>query len=118
MLSLHDHRRADGLRTPINHPALLFLRTRPDQQVQLLQIPHLRHRHQMIPPELPSFAFHPTFFVSFTWRAELRLESPVRTESDESGSFLPLMSPQDFLHRALQVVVAQHSEHAAKMREG
>src|SRR5712692_845886 len=117
MFPLHGHRRADWLRMPLNHPALVFLRTRRQQQVQLFQIPDLRHRHQMIPPELPSFAFHTAFLMPLTRRAELRLESPVRTESDEPRRLLPLMAPQDFLYGTLEVVVTQHSEHATKIGE-
>src|ERR1700738_618763 len=117
MLSLDEHRRADRLRTPLNHPALVFLRTRGQQQVQFLQIPNLRHWHQMIPPKLPAFAFHAAFLMSLARRAELRLEPPVRTESNEPCSLLPLMSPQDFLSRTLQVVVTQYAEHPAKISE-
>src|SRR5215210_6385893 len=99
MITLDDHSGADRLRPPFNYPAFFFLQARRQQQVQLFQIPHLWHRHQMIPPELSPFAFYAAFLVPFTRRAELRLVSPVRAESDEPRRLLPLISPQDFLHR-------------------
>src|ERR1035441_4581430 len=96
MLSLDEHRRADGLCTPINHPALLFLRTRCQQQVQLCQIQDLRHRYQIVTPELTSFAFHAAFLMPLARRAELRFEPPVRTERDKSRRLFPLMTPAEF----------------------
>src|ERR1039457_996977 len=113
MLSLDEHRRADGLCTPINHPALLFLRTRCQQQVQLCQIQDLRHRYQIVTPELTSFAFHAAFLMPLARRAELRFEPPVRTERDKSRRLFPLMTPQTFPYPTLQVVVTQLPEHAA-----
>src|ERR1035441_7470021 len=115
MLSLDEHRRADGLCTPINHPALLFLRTRCQQQVQLCQIQDLRHRYQIVTPELTSFAFHAAFLMPLARRAELRFEPPVRTERDKSRRLFPLMTPQIYLYPSRQVVVTQHPEHAAKI---
>src|SRR6266705_4433747 len=117
MFPLDDHPRADRLRSTLNDAALVFLRTRRQQQVQLLQIPHLLHRYQMVPPELAPFAFYATLFMPFAWRAKLRLESPVRAESNEPRRLLPLMTPQDFLYGALQVVVTQHAEHTAEIGE-
>ena len=41
----------------------------------------------------------------------------MRAESDEPRSFFPLMATQNLLHGALQVVVTQNAEHAAKIGE-
>src|SRR5881628_1755230 len=117
MFTLHDHPRADRLRTTLNDAALVFLRTGHQQQIQLFQIPDFRQRHQMVPPELAPFSFYATLFMPFAWRAKLRLESPVRAESNEPRRLLPLMTPQNLLHRALQVVVTQHAEHTAEIGE-
>src|SRR5450631_2989558 len=115
MLTLGEHGRADRLRSTLNHATLLVLQTRRQQQVQLFQVPHLRDGHEMIPPELPSFPFHAAFLMPFPRRAKLRLEPPVRTESDESRCLFPLMPTQYFLYRDLQVVVTQHAENPAKI---
>src|SRR5437660_1701671 len=117
MLSLGQHGCADRLRPACNDAVFLFFGSRCQQQVQLVQIAHLRHRYQMVPPKLPAFAFYTAFFVTFSWSAELRLKSPVRAERDEPRRLLALVSPQDFLYRALQVVVTQHPKYAAKMRK-
>src|SRR6266540_4718003 len=115
MLPLGEHRRSERLRPTVDHAALIFLRTCRQQQVQLFQIPNLRHRYKMVPPELPAFALYTAFLVPFTRCAKLRRKSPVRPECDEPRRLLPLMPTQDFLDCALQVVVAQHPEHSAKI---
>src|SRR5882724_11114648 len=117
MFPLDDHGRADRLRTTLDDAALVFVRTRRYQQVQLLQVPDLRHWYEMVPPELAPFAFHTALLVPFTRRAELGFESPVRAESNEPRRLLPLMTTQNFLHGALQVVVTQHAEHTAEIGE-
>src|SRR5664279_2075687 len=117
MFPFGNHPRANGLRAARDHPVLLLLRSRCQQQVQLLQVLHAWHGHQIVPPELAPFALHASFLVSLAWRTELRCESPVRAKTDEPRSFFPLMAAQDFLHGTLQVVVTQNTEDTAKIGE-
>src|SRR5260370_8907365 len=97
MFPLVDHPRVERLRSTLNDAALVFLRTRRQQQVQLLQIPHLRHRYQMVPPELAPFAFYSALFLPFAWRAKLRLESPLRAATNEPRRSLPLLATNAIL---------------------
>src|SRR5260370_26057587 len=97
MFPFRNHPRADRLRAALNHPVLLLPRSRRQQQIQLLQVLHARNRHQIVPPELASFALDATFLVPLARRAELRLVSPVGAESDKPGRLFALMSSQDFL---------------------
>src|SRR5712692_2452133 len=69
----------------------------------------------MVAPEVAHFAFHAALLIASCRVAELRLETPVRTETDQPLRLFPLMAAQNLLHRALQVVVAQQLEHATKV---
>ena len=71
----------------------------------------------MVPPEVSYFSFHSAFLVAFGPIAELRVVAPVRAEGEESLRFFALPAAQHLLHRTLQVVVAQHLKHSAKIRE-
>src|ERR1039457_806672 len=117
MFPFGDHPRANGLRAARDHPVLLLARPRRQQQVQLLQVLHAWHGHQIVPPELAPFALHASFLVSLAWRTELRCESPVRAETDEPRGLFPLMASQDFLHGTFEVVVTQNTEYTAKIGE-
>src|SRR6266513_2207972 len=78
----------------------------PQQLIEVLIITRLRDRCQVIPPEVASFSFHATFLVAPRRIAKLSLVAPVRSEGNESRRFLPLRSPQDSLHRRLEIVIA------------
>ena len=83
--------------------------------IQRGQVFHFKHRHLVVAPEVADLAFHAAFLVAARRVAELRLESPVRTKGDQPVGLFPLMSTQNLLHRALQVVVAQQPEHSAEI---
>ena len=103
---------------PLNPPLLVLLAARPQVRVQLAQVFHFRHRHQVVPPEVAHLAFHAALLVPTRRVAKLRLESPVRAKGDQPVGLLPLIPAQNLLHRALQVVVAQQPEHAAEIVKG
>src|SRR5208283_1103936 len=105
-------------RLAVNPPLFLLLAARAQILVQSGQIFYFRHRHQVVPPEIAHFAFHAALLVAARRVAKLRLESPMRTESDQPVGLLALVSAQDLFHRALQVVVAQPPEHSAEIVEG
>jgi hypothetical protein len=72
----------------------------------------------MVPPEIAHFAFHAALLVATRRVAKLRLESPMRTKSDQPVGLLALVPAQNLFHRALQVVVAQPPEHPAEIVKG
>ena len=118
MFALDAHRFAHRVRLPVDPPLLLLLAARAQILIQRGQIFYFRHRHQMVPPEIAHFAFHAALLVAARRVAKLRLESPVRTKSDQPVGLLALVPAQNLLHRALQVVVAQPPEHSAEIVKG
>ena len=77
----------------------------------------LRHRHPVIAPEVPAFAFHAAFLVACAGVQNSLLKPPVRTEGDEASRLFPALTAQDLLHRALQVVVAKPLKDSAEVAE-
>src|SRR5689334_22080779 len=57
--------------------------------------------------EIAGFSFHAALLMSFGRCAELAVEAPMRPKCDELGCLFPALTAQDFLHRSLQVVVAE-----------
>src|ERR1019366_7198729 len=82
---------------------------------QLRQVRDVRNQHQMVAPEVAHFAFHAALLIAPRRIAELRLKTPVRTETDQPLRLFPLMAAQNLLHRTLQVVVAQPLEDATEV---
>jgi len=78
----------------------------------------MRHRHQMVAPEITAFPFNAAFLVTLARRAELGGEPPMRAERQEPHCLLPSIAAQDLAHRARQIVVAQQMEDAAEVGEG
>src|SRR6266436_6319644 len=78
-------------------------------------ITSFRDRCQVIPPEEAAFSFHATLLIAPRRIAELGLIAPVRSEGDESRRLLPLRSPQDSLHRRLEIVISQLMEDASEI---
>ena len=107
MLAFDPHRLADRHRLACDPPLFVLLAATAQLFVQLFQVLHLRNRHQMVAAEVTHFAFHSALLVASRRVAELRLKAPVRAESDQALRLFPLMTAQNLLHRALQVVVAQ-----------
>src|SRR5450759_3804652 len=107
VFSLQIHSCANRL-GPLADPTLLVVPgSFQQEQVQGLPTGNLRDGHQVVPAKVSAFSFHATFFVAFSRCAELRLETPMRSEGDESRRLLPLVAPQNPLHRTLQVVVTK-----------
>ena len=50
-------------------------------RIQIRQILRLRHRYQVIAPEVSRFAFHTAFLVALAGCAELGLKLPNATET-------------------------------------
>src|SRR4029077_5767541 len=115
MFPFQVHPHADRLRPPVDHPLLVALGSLKQQDVQFLPAVDLRYGHQVIPAKVTAFSLHATFFVPFSWCAELRLEAPMRSEGDESGGLLSLVSSQNLLHGTREVVITAESEYAAKI---
>src|ERR1035441_4577251 len=87
------------------------------EQVQGLPAGNLRDGHHVVPAKVSAFSFHPALLVAFSRGAELRLETPMRSEGDESRRLLPLVAPQNLLHRTLQVVVSQDSKYSTEIEK-
>ena len=63
------------------------------------------------------FSFHPTLLVAFRRGAELRLETPMRSESHESHGLPSLVPSQNLLHRTLKVVIPQDSKYSTEIEK-
>ena len=117
LLPFDRHCRADHVGAAHQRALFVFLTAGVQQFIQLRQIPRLRHRHQMIAPEVAALVLHPALLVAARRVAELALETPMRPERKEALRLFPLVATQDLLHRATQVVVAKALENAAKISE-
>src|ERR1035438_625290 len=115
MLALDFHRLAYLHRLACDTPLLVLLAALQQQCVQLRQVLHPRNRHQVVAPEITHFAFDPTLLVAPRRVAEVGLKAPVRTKCYQPLRLFPLVTAQDLLHRALQVVVAQQPEDPTKV---
>ena len=110
MLAFGQHRRADRQAAASDQALLFLVHAGRQKPVQLFQVAHLRHGHQIVPPKLATFAFDAALFMAFAGRAELRLKSPVRAEGDEPRGLFALTAAQDLLHRGAQVIEPQGAE--------
>src|SRR6266851_5101113 len=71
----------------------------------------------MVAAKITTFALHATLLMAFSWRTKLRRKTPVRPEGNESRGLFALISPQNLLHRTLEVIVAKRSEYSAEISE-
>src|SRR6516225_1678178 len=117
MLPLDRHRRPDRLAPACDHSLLFFFTACLQHLVQMFQVPRHRQGHQVVPPEIPTFSFDTSLFIPTSWVAKLALKSPMRPESDELVDLLPLVSPQDFVYGASQVVESKQRKNPAEMSE-
>src|SRR2546427_6592793 len=117
MFPLEIHLRADRLCPSANDPLLIFLGSFEQENVQFLPAADLRHGHQMVPAKVSAFSFHAALLVTFSRCAELGLETPMRSESDESRRLLSLVSSQNLFHCTLEVVVTKSFENPGKISE-
>ena len=111
------HPFADRLCPVADRAPLVGSATGQHLRVQIRQVPSLGYRHQVIPAEVARFALDTAFLVAFARGAELRLKLPVRSKRDEPFGLFTPMAPQDLLHRAGQVVIAQQSKYSGKIAE-
>jgi len=111
------HPCANRLGPLADHPLLILLRGFPQQNIQFFPTRYLRHRHQMVAAKITTFALHATLLVAFPWRTKLRRKTPVRPEGHESRGLFALISPQNLLHRTLQVIVAKRRKYSAEIGE-
>src|ERR1700719_1973263 len=117
MFLLQTHSRTDRLHSLTNHPLLIFLGRFQQQRIESFPTGHVRYRHHMVPAKVPAFSFHAAFFVTFGRRTELRFETPMRSEGDESRSLLSLVTSQNLFHRGSKVVISKGLEHPIKINE-
>src|ERR1700684_2536095 len=118
MFSLPNHPGAYALAS-IADPTLLILpRTFQQELIQGLPVGNLRHWHHVIPAKISPFSFHPALLVAFSGGAELRLKSPMRSESDESRRLFSLLSAQNFLYCTLEIVIPAKSAYTPEISKG
>src|SRR5271167_2439389 len=98
MFSLPIHPCAHRLAPLADQTLLIFPRSFQQEQVQGLPTGNLRDRHHVVPAKVSPFSFHAALLVSLSRIAELRLETPMRSEGDESRRLFPLVTAQNFLH--------------------
>lgn len=72
----------------------------------------------MVAAKVSAFTLNASFLVAPAGITEVRLESPVRPESDKPLRFFPLISTKDPFYRRGKIVVAQDGENAAKVLKG
>src|SRR3974390_972920 len=73
--------------------------------VQRFPTGNLWNRHHVVPAKVPAFSFHSTLLVTFRRGAELRLETPMRSEGYESRGLLSLVPSQNLLPCTLKFVI-------------
>src|SRR6185437_1646121 len=117
MFAFRMHPCANRLGPLPDHPLLVLLRGFLQQNIQLFPTRYLRHRHQVVATKITTFTLHTTLLVSFSWRTKLRRKTPVRPEGNESRGLLALISPQNLLHRTLEVIVAKRRKYSAEIGE-
>src|SRR5580692_9301746 len=118
MFSLPIHPCAYAL-APLADPTLLILPgTFQQELVQGLPVGNLRDWHHVIPAKISPFSFHPALLVAFSGCAELRLEAPMRSKSDESCRLFSLVSAHNLLHCTLEIVITTKTEYTPKISKG
>src|ERR1019366_3415770 len=117
VFSLQIHPCANRLGPLPDQTLLIVPGSFQQEDVQGLPTGNLRDRHHVVPAKVSAFSFHPALLVAFSRRAELRLETPMRSEGDESRRLLPLVASQNLLHRTLQVVITKSLENPREISE-
>src|SRR5262249_39352872 len=115
MLAFDRQRLTDGLLATVDGARLVLAAAGQQQGVELVQIVHRRHRHEMVPAEEAGFSFDATLLMALTWRTEAGFESPMRAERHEARRLLASKPTQDPLHCRAQVVVPQAVEDATQV---
>ncbi len=114
---LDQHGLADRLLPRVDHARFIGAAAGQQLRIQRLEVARVRHRHPVIPPELPDLVLDAALLVPLAGRAELRVEPPVRAKRHEPHRLLPPIPAQHLAHRAGQIVVAQRREDATEVRE-
>src|SRR5436309_924671 len=93
MLPLHYQSRPHTLLPPCDRTPLIFTAVGNELPVQVGEVESLGHRNPVIPAKVAHLSLNTALFVSYPWRAELTLVSPMGAEGDEPGR---LFSPVPF----------------------
>src|ERR1035437_4922170 len=117
VFSFQIHSCANRLGPVADETLLIVPGSFQQEDVQGLPTGNLRDGHHVVPAKVSAFSFHPALLVAFSRGAELRLETPMRSEGDESRRLLPLVASQNFLYRTLQVVITKSFENSSKISE-
>jgi hypothetical protein len=88
MITLFRHGLPNPLAAPIDQPPFILPAPHQQQFVQHFKAGCLGNRNPVIAPEVTVLTLHAAFLVTGTGRAEVRLEVPVRAQSDEAFGFL------------------------------
>src|ERR1700712_5896341 len=118
MAAFERHCRADRLTASRENPRLVGTTRRHQHDVKRVEVGNMRHRHQMVTPEITTFPLNAALLMAFTRRAEFRGKPPMRAERHEPHSLLAPVAAQDLAHRTGQVVVAQQMKYPAEVGEG
>jgi hypothetical protein len=118
MLPFNHHPLADAAAPLSDQALLIFLTSSQQLPVEVSPVRSLRHRHQMIAPEIAYFSFHSAFLVPTRRSAKGCLKAPMGAEGDEANRFFPLPTSQNLAHCTAQIVVPENSEDASKIIEG
>src|SRR6202007_750711 len=117
VFSLQIHSGTNRLGSLADQTLLIVPGCFQQEKVQRFPTSNLRNRHHVVPAKVSAFSFHPTLLVAFRWVAELRLETPMRSEGHESRGLLALVPSQNLLHRTLKVVVPQDSKYSTEIEK-
>src|ERR1700675_2343777 len=117
MRQLLQHGRAHGIGATAEDALLVLVTAQIEIGVQLRQFAYFRKRHPVVAAEVSAFALDATLLVASSRVAELALKAPVGTKGDEAAGLFTLMTAQDALHCALQVIVAKLLEDSAEITE-
>src|SRR5208283_3833355 len=117
VFSLQIHSCTHRLGPLANQTLLIVPGCFQQEEVQRFPTGNLRNRHHVVPAKVPAFSFHSTLLVTFRRGAELRLETPMRSEGYEPRGLLSLVPAQKLHHCTLKVVVPQDSKHSTEIEK-
>jgi len=112
MFSLQGHRRPHTLFASLDVTGLVLATSGFQKLIQFLQVVGPRHGRPMVGSRGASRSAPTTGTARV---AKLRRKAPVRAEGNKPCRLFPLVSLQNLLHGALQVVVPYLPKHAAEI---
>ena len=117
MLPLHYQPGAHTLLPPCDRPPLIFAAVGDKLPVQVGDVESLGYRNPVIPPKVANLPLHAALLVSFAWRAELTLVSPMGAEGDEPRRLFSPLPSQNLLYGRTEIVVTEPAKHAGEIGE-